>query len=280
MKMIGDELNKNSSLVCPHTGRSLKIKKFGDREFACDPSGDAVYFLNARSADYGPEYFLAEYESQYGKTYFNDEENIRSYARKRIDVLESVGVKNGRLFEIGAAAGYFLDEARQKGFEVSGIEPSGIASKYAREELGLDVRSLTLDQIELDDGEFDVVAAFFVLEHIPDQVYALRTISRILKKGGFFLFSIPSIYGPSYQCRRSRWAFEHPIDHFADYSPSFLKRIFPIYGMRAIYFEPFSYHPERSCGFFHLGARLGLYRFFARRKAYGDTVFGIAVRDG
>ena len=41
------------------------------------------------------------------------------------------------------------------------------------------------------DGAFDVVCAFEVLEHIPDDETVLRELSRVLRPGGALFFSVP-----------------------------------------------------------------------------------------
>src|SRR2546423_89000 len=41
------------------------------------------------------------------------------------------------------------------------------------------------------DGAFDVVCAFEVLEHIPDDDQALAEIARVLRPGGALVFSVP-----------------------------------------------------------------------------------------
>ena len=49
-----------------------------------------------------------------------------------------------------------------------------------------DVQNLTFD-----DGVFDYVLSFDVLEHVPDYRKAIGEIYRVLKPGGIFLFTVP-----------------------------------------------------------------------------------------
>lgn len=44
-------------------------------------------------------------------------------------------------------------------------------------------------QLPFDDGEFDLVVSFGVLEHVPHDLKSLQEIRRILKPGGKFFFS-------------------------------------------------------------------------------------------
>ena len=93
------------------------------------------------------------------------------------------------MFEIGAACGFFLDEARAAGFSVSGLEISPFAAAHARS-LGLDVREEAFPGPEPGPPRdspralFDAVCAFYVIEHLENQKEAFSQVSAMLKPGG------------------------------------------------------------------------------------------------
>lgn len=67
--------------------------------------------------------------------------------------------------------------------------------------MDLDPRGLNLEagdvvgsvtDIPFPDAHFDVVSAFDVIEHIPDEKLALDEIFRVLKPGGKFLMAVPA----------------------------------------------------------------------------------------
>lgn len=263
-------------VLCPH----LKLPctpLLGAADYFCSPSG-AIYSGAARSLTYSDNYFLEEYSKQYGRTYAEDEPNLRSLARRRLERSLLPRIARGDLLEIGCASGFFLEEARLAGFAVQGLEVSAFAAEQARSR-GLDVQTGSFLEYEAT-RRFDVLAAFYVLEHFPDQREALERVSRLIKPGGFFLFALPSTNGPLFLCNREGWIKTHPEDHFADYSPRSLQRILPEYGLKVLHTMPASHHPERSCGLWRTLHQLHpeLYRFFARRFSYGDTMDGIALK--
>ncbi len=276
--MTGHEAENNEN-VCVHTGRELTVKTLGSRRFGFDEKTGNVYYLDAKSLQYGSDYFLEEYSAQYGRTYFEDEPALREYAKQRLRMLSKYTLFHGKLFEIGCAAGFFLDEARKSGYQVAGLELAEIALKYAVEKLGLDISPEAFENYSIVKESYDVVAAFFVVEHLGDQRSAMTRISQMLRKGGYFIFSLPSAFGPAFQCNPDDWGESHPEDHFADYTPRGLKEIFPLYNMELVETRPFSYHPDRSCGLWKIAGKLGLYNYFARRFCYGDTLLGIAVKN-
>lgn len=94
---------------------------------------------------------------------------------------------NGNLLDVGCYCGYFLDVARDGGFDVQGLELSEWAYNQALE-LSLPVHNCTLSSLDLE-GYFDIVTLWDVIEHFSDPAAELREINRILKKGGHFFLS-------------------------------------------------------------------------------------------
>ena len=58
----------------------------------------------------------------------------------------------GTLLDLGCWVGFLLDEARLRGWDGTGVEPSGFASAFAREQLGLDVLTADLFTDRLRDA--------------------------------------------------------------------------------------------------------------------------------
>jgi ubiquinone/menaquinone biosynthesis C-methylase UbiE len=59
--------------------------------------------------------------------------------------------------------------------------------------------------LPFSDSEFDLVAAFDVMEHIPDTHKFLGEISRVLQRDGYVTMSIPFMYGRHDQQDFYRW---------------------------------------------------------------------------
>ncbi|MCR9142500.1 MAG: class I SAM-dependent methyltransferase [bacterium] len=251
-------------------------------EYGVCPESGAIYYLAAESKTYEGDYFLAEYAAQYGRTYVEDEEHLRKLARGRLSMLPQSAANAGvgkqappRLLEIGCAAGFFLDEARSIGYECGGLEVSEFAAGYGRERFELDIQTASFLDCELEAEAYDVIAAFYVIEHFAPQRSVFQKIADALKPGGAFLFAIPSTFGPLFEYSPGQWQSTHPTDHHADYSPASLRRIFPEYGLRCERLRPASFHPGRAGGI--KGALPApLYRAWARWQAYGDTLEGVA----
>ena len=140
-----------------------------------------------------PEYFASELER-------------RDSFRAALARLESLGPRGsrGRLLEIGSSVGLFLDEARQRGWDAFGIEPSRWAAESARAH-GLSVFNGTLEEFVPDGGLFDVVVSWDVWEHLQDPVAAMRRAYELLRPGGLFVFTTVNLGGLGRRLFRGRW---------------------------------------------------------------------------
>jgi SAM-dependent methyltransferase len=121
--------------------------------------------------------------------YVAEEAGRRATAKR---VLQALGPyrQDGRLLDVGCGHGFLVHEASAQGFDAFGIEPSLDAATYARDVLGVDVRSTTLEALPPDE-QFDVVVLTDVLEHIADPVEALRKCARLVAPGGVLCVGTP-----------------------------------------------------------------------------------------
>lgn len=107
-------------------------------------------------------------------------------------MLAKVGAEPGaRILDVGCGYGFGLDIAQVLfGWEGIGLDPSNGAAR-GRSELGLDIRSGTLDDAFEPEERFDVIFASEVLEHVPDPRAFLVSVHRRLSDQGVFLMTTP-----------------------------------------------------------------------------------------
>lgn len=96
--------------------------------------------------------------------------------------------KDGRLLDLGSYCGAFLRIARERGYDVTGVDPSVWASTYASEKLGLPTITGHIRDVSIENP-FDVVCSWDVLEHMSDPMNDLRLINERLRMGGVLAFS-------------------------------------------------------------------------------------------
>ena len=101
--------------------------------------------------------------------------------------------RTGTFLDIGCATGHMLNGIRRScDWEVHGVEFGPAAVKYARRELGLEVREGDLCTAGYPGGFFDYIHLNNVLEHVLDPVAVLKECRRIIKPGGRFFLSVPN----------------------------------------------------------------------------------------
>jgi len=114
-------------------------------------------------------------------------------------------VAGGRVLDVGCGNGNHLYSLRELGWQVVGVEPDAEAARYARMELGLDVRPTTLEEAGLATESVDVALMLHVLEHVPDPLRTLHEVHRILKPGGYLMVETPDVAGWPARLFRSWW---------------------------------------------------------------------------
>ena len=95
------------------------------------------------------------------------------------------------LVEIGSFTGHFLRLAREKGWNVRGVEPDENAARLSVDGTGLDVSISDLRGAGLQPGSFDAVVMFHVIEHFRDPFAELEEIHRVLRRGGILVAETP-----------------------------------------------------------------------------------------
>jgi SAM-dependent methyltransferase len=152
------------------------------------PSGDELHDLYR---DVDDEAYLAE------------ETGRRATAAHLLDLIGE-HVEGGRLLDVGCGHGLLLDEARRRGYEVTGLELSRTAARHARDALGLDVREEPVEAFVDLDG-FDVVVLADVLEHLDDPVAAVDRCAGLLRPGGALCVVTPDPSSLTARLAGRRW---------------------------------------------------------------------------
>lgn len=110
--------------------------------------------------------------------------------RSGADFIERT-IPRGRLLDVGTGYGFFLALMQSRGWEVMGLEVSPAGAHYGKKQWGLSILPQPWEKASFDEDEFDVVTAFYVVEHLLDPVGFLKEVHRILRPGGMILLRYP-----------------------------------------------------------------------------------------
>ncbi|MCR4342157.1 MAG: class I SAM-dependent methyltransferase [Gemmatimonadaceae bacterium] len=181
--------------VCRSTSRNPFVRHDGHTVVECGGCGLRYLYpmpsTEAASALYSDDYFRNDSPLARGyDDYEAERDNMRATFRDRLRFLPKPA-RHERLLDVGAAAGFFVEQARLAGWDAEGIELNGWAAEYAREKLAVPVRHGSLEDAGYPDRSFAAVTLWEVIEHIPQPREFIREIARILQPGGVLALSTP-----------------------------------------------------------------------------------------
>jgi SAM-dependent methyltransferase len=180
------------------------------------------------------EEVLAEaYGEASSQDYVEEEAGQRATARVALDRIERFTAR-GRIADLGCWVGFLLAEARERGWEPVGVEPSEFASSYARDRLGLDVRTADLFEAGLATGNFDAVVMGDVIEHLVDPGAALDRIAELLRPGGVVHLTLPDSGSRVARAMGPRWWSVIPT-HLQYFTRGSLERLLRAHGYEPLF---------------------------------------------
>ncbi len=118
------------------------------------------------------------------------------------------GQKNLRLLDVGCGRGLRLLTFREKGFLPEGFDFQQTAVEYVKNTLGIPASFGELQDISklFPNNTYDVVTAFYVLEHLIDIKTTLTDLFALLKPGGWLVAAVPLIDSLQSQMLGDKWA--------------------------------------------------------------------------
>jgi SAM-dependent methyltransferase len=117
---------------------------------------------------------------------------LQSARTFRTDPLRALaGREPGRLVDVGCGRGDLGALLVERGWRVTGIDPSPNACATARAG-GIDARVGTIEDVELEPEAYDAAVFRHSLEHMSDPLGALRRAREALRPGGLVLISVPN----------------------------------------------------------------------------------------
>ena len=202
--------------------------------------------------DFPESYINAFYEERAGGGYGLSQENYfwwheaTKYSNRHI--LSLLGAPNGRrMLEVGCGIGTFLADARDAGWQISGLEINAEFPEFCRKELGIgDVKLGLISDPPFAEASFDAIAMLDVLEHMYDPIQSLRQSARLLKPGGVVVVKSPN---GAMQLRKERLkkrlkrgdGYVAGVGHLNQFTPKTLALAFRTVGL-----EPTVIRPAKS----------------------------------
>lgn len=153
-----------------------------------------------------------------------------------------------KVLEVGVGYGYFLDQCRAQGINVSGVElnPSGAARARSK---NYTIYEKDLNELAASGNslKYDLIASFQVLEHVPAPIPFLKGMIANLEDEGRLLLSVPNSaimhrLDPNY-CDLLNQP-PHHMAHWNERAFKSLESCLPI-KLKSVHYEPLAkYHVD------------------------------------
>lgn len=164
--------------------------------------------LTGKDRSYYENLYWGNPESSFYDYYYG--RRLKGLHEFYLKMAERYSGRNGSLVDVGAGLGYFVKLAKEKGWEAKGIEISFKAVSYTRKRLGIKLVRAEFGAGK-NEGKYDVVCAFHVLEHLDNPRSFLDKVCRNLKPGGILLLEVPNANSILFKLRGSH-AYD-PVAH-------------------------------------------------------------------
>lgn len=185
--------------------------------------------------------------------------------------------KSGNFLDIGCSVGILLEIAKEKGFNVSGVEANSFAADYANSVLGEGtVKNSLLENTSFEKNSLDVITLNHVFEHVPNASQTLKKIHSLLKKQGILLIAVPDCESSLAKVKGRNWRHWQPEHHVFHYSPETLSNLLKKHSFKLLsltHEKPFFGLSRNPITFWDK-----LYYQYILRLSQGDAMVAVAKK--
>jgi SAM-dependent methyltransferase len=176
-----------------------------------------------------PEALGLYYEGVYGRgrTFQVDSPIGRLIPWYRRVIIEKARpfTEDDRVLEIGASYGGFLKHLKDvRGCHVEAVDQEPNNAELGRA-YGIDYHVGRFEDLELDEGAYDVVCLFECLEHIAEPLPALERCRALLKPGGSLVVEVPNYASVWRAVFRKTWMPLVLPQHLTHFTPKTLRKM-------------------------------------------------------
>lgn len=211
------------------------------------------FTVDSAFVKYEKSYFADEYKNQYGRTYLEDFNSIKTQGIRRMKNISSLYKKNTdsapKILDIGCAYGPCLSAAKDFSWNVYGSDIAKDAIDYVKNALHFNAVNASFADFDSEKvfglKQFDAISMWYVIEHIQNLSKVLLSINSKLVKGGILAISTPSAFGVSALFNKKSFFENSPKDHYTLWEISKTKKYLVPYGFKVLKIVSTGHHAER-----------------------------------
>jgi 2-polyprenyl-3-methyl-5-hydroxy-6-metoxy-1,4-benzoquinol methylase len=142
---------------------------------------------------------------------------------------QTPNTKPRTILDIGCGTGEFLNACKQNRWSVTGIEPSDVARKHAKENFGIE--PLSPEKLfEINEKKFNVITMWHVLEHVHQLHKTIEQINKILVDDGTLIIAVPNCNSFDAGKYGSQWAAYDVPRHIYHFTKNDIEKLFLRFG--------------------------------------------------
>lgn len=156
----------------------------------------------------------------YSRTDYLSPITIKRY-NELLDKFEKYRLTN-KILDIGCGIGYFLEIAKNRGWEIYGSEYTDEAIRICK------TKGITIvDDYSLYNNQFDIISSFEVIEHYENPLDELNKHINCLRKDGIYYITTPNFNSITRYLLKSKWTnvITTP-EHLSYFSPKSMQILF------------------------------------------------------
>lgn len=164
----------------------------------------------------------------------------KTLRNKRKLVEKITEIKNGQLLDVGSGTGAFVNEMKQNGWQVIGLEPDEGARTVAKK-----LYNIELDDInkffQLPANRFDAITLWHVLEHVHELSAYVQQLKSLLKENGKLFIAVPNYTSKDADIYSEYWAAYDVPRHLYHFSPRSMHLLMEKHGLKLLTCKPMWY---------------------------------------
>lgn len=141
--------------------------------------------------------------------------------------------KTNNIIDVGCGDGFFLQVAKQKGWNVYGTEFTEKAVEVCSAK-GISMQQGPLDIANYNGIQFDVVTSFEVIEHINNPNEEIAKFNNLLRTGGIVYATTPNFNSISRSLLKGTWSVIEYPEHLSYYTATTIKKLFAKHGFKTL----------------------------------------------
>lgn len=161
----------------------------------------------------------------------------RALQQKRQLIMSATQRQQGHLLDVGAGVGAFAAYMKEKGWEVTALEPDADTRQRAALQYGLELKPAE-QLFEPAAGCYDAITLWHVLEHVHQLQAYIEQLKKLLTPGGRLFIAVPNYTSGDAAHYQSYWAAYDVPRHLYHFSPTAMRTLLQQHGLQVEAIQP------------------------------------------